>query len=265
MDKQQYPTDLTENQWLLIEKFLPTPKNTTSQGGRPSSNLRVVVNGIFYVNKTGCQWRMIPHEFGAWNTVYQYFNRWSKQGLWEVVTAALRALDRVCEGKAISPSGTCIDSQSVKTATQGEEVGCDGNKKVKGRKRHLLVDTLGIFLAVVVTAANIGDREGLKRVVKKYAKNGLGRLRKIWADKGYLGKKIGEWVKALKKTYQVKLEITGHEEGGFKVVKKRWVVERTFSWLGNYRRNSKDYESLIRNSESMLTIAMLQILLHRFP
>lgn len=266
MMKKQYPTDLTENQWIVIRGLLPQAKSGTGKRGRRANDLRKMLNGVFYVSKTGCQWRMLPHDFGPWNTVYQYFSRWSKNGLWQKILDSLRELERICQDKKPSASGTCVDSQSVKTITQGKEVGYDGNKKVDGRKRHILVDTLGIIICVVVTAANVGDREGLKKLLKKYAESGFKRLRKIWVDSGYFGKEMKAWVESLKKTYKIRLEVTGAtEKKGFQLEKKRWVVERTFAWLFNYRRNSKDYETLPQNSESMLMISMIQILLRRFP
>jgi putative transposase len=162
-----------------------------------------------------------------------------------------------------NPSAGCVDSQSVKTVTQGNEVGFDGGKGIDGRKRHILVDTLGLILMVWVTPANWGERRGLKKRLIDYFSGGVKRLRKLWVDKGYSGDELQEWVTKLKKTWKIRLEVVGKKGKGFNLVKQRWVVERTFAWLNNFRRNSKDYEELTCHSESMLEISMISILLRR--
>lgn len=261
--QEQYPTDLTDSQWALIEPLLPVPRKIPGGPGRPTSNLRQVINGILYVNKTGCQWRMTPKTYGPWNTIYGYFNLWSEQGVWSHIMDTLRGGVRVAQGRAEQPSAGCLDSQSVKTATQGESTGYDGNKKIKGRKRHVLVDTLGLIIVVVVTAAAEGDRLGLRTLLQRYFNKGLRRLRKLWVDGGYTGSELKQWVAGLKKTHKIALEVVERLGDGFQVVKRRWVVERTFAWLFNYRRHSKDYEVLTRNSESMIQISMIHILVRR--
>jgi putative transposase len=259
----KYPTDLTDSQFNLIKKYLPQPKSGPGKVGRPPSDLRIVINGILYVNKTGCQWRMLPRDFGHWNTVFGYFNRWSKNGTLKKVTDALRRKERKRQGRKEDPSAGSIDSQSVKSALQGEETGIDGGKKIKGRKRHIFVDTLGLILAVIVTSANESDRNGLKRLLCDYFSKGINRLRKIWVDGAYSGFPLFEWVRNLKKTHRIDLEVSEKEGKGFNVIKKRWVVERTFAWIFNFRRNSKDYEILTRNSEAMIQISMISILVRR--
>jgi putative transposase len=259
-----YPTDLTDGQWLLIKTLLPAPNSGAGQSGRPASDRRSLVNAILYVVKSGCQWRMLPREFGCWQTVYGYFNRWSRAGVWSALMAELNRQERCRQGRDPEPTAGCIDSQSVKAATQPvAQVGFDGNKKVKGRKRHVLTDTLGLILCVVVTAANGGDREGLKQLLGTWFIKGVRRVRKLWVDGGYSGEAIRQWVRDLKQTYKIDLQVTDHDGKGFQVVPKRWVVERAFSWLLAYRRHSKDYEVLTRNSEAMIQIAMIAILIRR--
>lgn len=261
--QKKYPTDLSDTQWALIQRFLPRPKWQPGGPGRPPCDLRRVVNGMVYVAKTGCQWRMLPKEFGCWQTVYGYFNRWSCQGIWQQILDALTRQERHRQGRKPTPSAGCIDSQSIKTTTQGKTKGYDGNKKINGRKRHLLVDTLGLIINVVVTAADCGDRDGLIGLLQAYFSTGVKRLRKLWVDGGYAGVELKAWVRSLKKTHKIDLEVVEREGKGFHLVKRRWVVERTFAWLLNYRRLSKDYEVLTRNSEAMIQIAMSHLLIKR--
>ena len=259
----KYPTDLTDAQWSLIQPLLPPPTWRPGGPGCPPRNRRTVVNGILYVTKTGCQWRMLPKEFGAWQTVYGYFNRWSRQGVWQQVLEPLTRHERQRQERNPTPSAGCIDSQSVKMATQGGTKGYDGGKKVNGRKRHLLVDTLGLIIGVWVTAADTGDRAGLMGLLTTYFSSGVQRLRKLWVDGGYSGEALKAWVRALKKTHTIDLEVVEHDGPGFQLVKRRWVVERTFAWVFNYRRHSKDYEVLTRNSEALIQIAMIHLLVKR--
>ena len=164
--QDNYPTDLTDGQWQRIEPLLSAPKSGPGKPGRPSGDRRQIVNGILYVVKSGCQWRMLLHEYGCWQTVYRYFNGWSRAKVWQRIMDVLTRQERQRQGRHPEPTAGCIDSQSVKAATQPvDDVGVDGNKKIKGRKRHVLTDTLGFILCVVVTAANVGDRAGLKALL----------------------------------------------------------------------------------------------------
>lgn len=258
-----YPTDLTEAQWTLLVALLPARKWRPGGPGRPPYELRQVLNGIWYLLKTGCQWRMLPREFGKWPTIYGYFKRWRETGVWAKLMEALRQRERRRQGRHAEPSAGSVDSQSIKTATRAREVGFDGGKLVKGRKRHVLVDTLGLLLAVVVTAANTDDRLGLMLLLTRYCVSGRTRLRKLWVDGGYQAEWLGQWVRALKPTHKIDLEVTTHDGHGFQVVPWRWVVERTFAWLLNDRRHSRDYERLTPNSEAMIQLSMIRLLLKR--
>lgn len=259
-----YPTDLTDSQWALIKPLLPVPKSGPGKPGRPPRDRRTIVSAILYVVKTGCQWRMLPQEFGVWQTIYGYFNTWSDTLVWQTIMQELNRQERRRQGRHPQPSAGCIDSQSVKAAMQAiDDIGFDGNKKVKGRKRHVLTDTLGLIVCVVVTAANRDDRDGLRALLARWFIKGACRLRKLWVDGGYTSAALCQWVRDLKRTHKIDLEVTDHEGKGFQVVPKRWVVERAFAWLLGYRRHSKDYEVLTRNSEAMIEIAMISILLRR--
>jgi len=222
-----------------------------------------MVNGIVYVTKTGCQGRMVPHEYGPWQSVYGYFHRWRRQGIWSSVLDPLTQQERRRQQRNPTPSAGCVDSQSIKTATQGKTKGYDGGKNVNGRQRHLLVDTLGLILKVLVTAADSGDREGLMELLTAYFSTGVKRLKKLWVDGGYTGDALKAWVAGLKATHKIDLEGVQRQGKGFAVLPRRWVVERTFAWLLNYRRHSKDYEVLTHNSEALIQIAMIHLLLKR--
>lgn len=256
--RKSYPSDLTDAEWHKIEPLILKPKS--NRGRKRKHTIREILNAIFYIVRAGCAWHMLPHDLPPWKTVYHYFRLWRKDGTWAHINAALRTELREAEGRDPQPSAAILDSQSVKmTSTKGIR-GYDAGKKVKGRKRHILVDTLGLLLMIVVHTADIQDRDGAKLVLEK-AKSLFPRLRLIWADGGYAGRLI-DWVMA---ACNWVLEIVKRDPNvkGFHVLPRRWVVERTFGWLTHYRRLSKDYKVLTETSEAMVYAAMTRVMLGR--
>lgn len=252
-----YPSDLTNEEWAIIECFF----GGRGRRGRPNHwPVRRVLDAVFYVLRSGCAWRLLPHDFPPWQTVFYHFSKWRSVGLWGRLHKVLRAAERQRVGKRPDPSAAIVDSQSVKTAEGGPR-GYDAAKNVFGRKRHLLVDTAGLMLATYVTPANVQDREGARRLLAGL-KPFVPRLGLIWADGAYGGKELADWCED---QGGWRLEIVQRSGGvaGFSVLPRRWVVERTFAWLGKQRRLSKDYERKVQTSESLIQVAMIRLMLRR--
>jgi len=261
--RQPYPSDMTDAQWELLADLFPEAKT-----GRPREvSIPDVVDAIFSVNRTGVQWRYLPHDYPRWDVVYSYFRKWGKDGTWDKVQRVLREGVRQTAGREATPSLACVDSQSVKGTECGGDHGIDGHKKINGVKRHILVDTMGLLLAVVVTAASVTDAKAAREVFQRATAEGLPRLAKVLGDHVYGNEGLPEWT-ADNTTFRLEITVKDPTPQGpgkkkFKVIKWRWVVERTFAWLGRYRRNSRDYEKLSQTSESMLMISGIQLMLRR--
>ena len=275
MSRAPYPSDLTDAEWAVLEPLVPPAK----PGGRPRRwPMRDVLDAVFYVVRGGIAWRALPHEYPPWKTVYHYHRIWRLLGVWEAIHTTLRARVRTRLGREPTPSAAIIDSQSVRTTEAGGPRGYDGGKKVNGRKRHLLVDTLGLVLGVKVHEADLQDRAGamplLEPLEGKFPKLGL-----VWADAGYTGK-LREW---LGSRLGWRLQVVKHPWSGwqgtwapkgapprvvevpegFVVLKRRWVASIPFAWLGKSRRTAKDYEALPETSEALVYQVMIRLMLKR--
>jgi putative transposase len=245
-----YPSDLTDAEWALIQRHFQPGDRRGSACRHPRKR---IVDAILYVVKSGCQWRMLPNDFPNWKTVYHHFSRWNKSGVWEAALDRVNAIHRRKSGRSASPSYGIIDSQSVKTEYASEERGIDGGKKVKGHKRHIVVDILGNLLQVSVHAANCSDTVAggpvMARALEKHSS-----IQAFSADAGYRGTAV----KFVDETLGLVLHISTKIKDQWAVLPKRWIVERTFAWLGRYRRLSKDVEILTATAENIIRIAMLK-------
>ncbi len=286
MESRRYPTDLSEKEWGLLEPYLPAQK----WRGRPRLHSpREILNGVFYVLKTGCQWRMLPREFPPWKTVFHYFRAWRLDGTWERLNRVMRERLRAQLGRDPQPSAGIVDSQSVKTTgVGGEQRGFDGGKKVRGRKRHILVDTEGLVVEARVHSATVPDQEGIRRLLEP-ARSRLPRLSHLWVDAGYRGRGK-EWAqralglevevvnRSPKPTPEKVLRLwarewfkEGHEmdlsrlptRPGFENLPRRWIAESTFAWISHNRRMAKDYEWLCSTGEAFVHVAMTRLMVRR--
>jgi putative transposase len=286
--RKPYLTDLSDEEWNYIEPHMPVPRDR----GRPRTHSpREILNAIFFVLKSGCQWRLLPHDFPPWPTVYYYFRKWCIEGIWERMNRAIRERLRVRLGRSFQPSAAIVDSQSIKTTgVGGEERGYDGGKKIRGRKRHILVDTEGFVLKVKVHSAKLMDYEGIKTLLQRTGEK-FPRLKHLWLDAGYRGENKGkDWVekalgwsvelverprKPAPKEVLMAWAAELVEEGtkvdwqkllgrrGFEVLPRRWVVERSFAWICHNRRMSKDYERLCTTGEAFVYAAMTRLMVRR--
>jgi putative transposase len=257
--RKPYPTDLSDAEWTRLRSYLPSLKAETRLR---THSLRDVLDAIFYIVRSGCAWRLLPHDFPPWSSVYYHFMRFRLSGLWSLILKGVRADERKRVGKDPQPTAAIIDSQSVKTTEESAHPsGYDAHKNVKGRKRHLLVDTLGLPLSVYVTSADVQDRVGA-RCLLAGLKPFVPRLKKVWADGAYAGEKLAGWLEE-QGGWELEIIARDREAKGFEVLPKRWIIERSFSWLIRNRRLSKDYERLVQTSETFIEVAMIRLILRR--
>lgn len=258
MKNASFETDLTDAQWEYLHPMLPKANKL----GRPPTDRREVINAILYLLKGGIPWRLLPQNFPPWKTVYHVFHAWSRDCTWAVLNDALRICVRRDDGRDAQPTAAILDSQSVKSDGHGGAVGYDAGKKIKGRKRHLLVDTLGLVLGVVVGPADCPERDGGQQVLQRVG-SWFARWRKLWVDGGYTGEPFAQWVRTQWPKLEVEVVRRSDDTTGFAVLPRRWIVERTFGWLMRQRRLVRDYERTEASAESWIHLAMIRIQLRR--
>jgi putative transposase len=259
MQIQQYPSDLTDAQWTIVEPFIPV-----YPGGRPrKTSMRDVVDAILYILRTGCQWRFLPKDFPPKSTVWGYFNEWRHNGTLEELHDRLRCKVRTAEKPYAPRTSASVDSQSVDTTSGGEQRGRDNAKNVDGRKRHIVVDSMGLLLAVLVTAADVDDAKGAAELFARLDSQPVSRVKRMYADTKYHNFNLYQWVEEHEEPWE--LSIVRRPEGakGWVTLPIRWTVERTFAWLGKCRRLTKDREKTVRSSEAMIRLAMIHLMLNR--
>ena len=257
MGRKSYDSDITDDQWCIVNSYLKN--NEISRRGRPREVVtREVVNAIFYLNKTGCQWRSLPNDFPKWFNVYYYFRKWCHDGTWEDANLALTEKCRETAGRnPDNPTAACIDSQSIKGTSEsgGQSSGFDGGKKIKGRKRHIVTDTMGYILDAKVTAANEADTTVAPEIMAGVALI-FASISMLFADLGYKR----PFIEFIKEAFGIETDVAEKQEG-FKVVRKRWVVERTLAWISRQRRMSRDYERTTKSSENFIYVSMIRVML----
>ena len=264
LHRKQYPSDLTDEHWAIVGPLIPSAKQS-KRGGRPRKvDMREVLNTLFYLNRSGCQWDMLPHDLLPKSTVYDYFAQWRDDGTWETLVKALREQTRVQAGREPTPSALCIDSQSVQTTeVGGPERGYDGGKNITGRKRHLLVDTLGVLMAILITSAGLDDGVAAPIRLGHVTPQDFPRLGTILADQKYPNHALDAWMAEHRAGWHIEVKRRPAGTKGFTPLAKRWVIERTNAWHGRYRRNSKDYERSVESSTAMIQISNIHLMLNR--